>query len=174
MKTIAELIDETPKCSVVPWPFDPALRLIPEFVPADIRSLSEEFYQFHIFEEPTNDGLMTTPGSIQFYPDFSQSVVGDIEFLDPIYRDDPIVMGFVSCYTLAFLGMGNSQIILDASGTIPLIRHYYYPLEGPLEGYPILDMDFSEFIRICIASGQNISFYDSLKWNESKTKANKP
>lgn len=160
-------------CSIVPWPYDPALRIIPEFVPPDIRRLSEEFYQFHVFEEPTNEGVMTTPGSIQFFPEFRQSVVGDIEFLDPICRDDPILMGFISCYTLAFLGMGNSQIILDASGTTPLIRHYYYPIEGPLADYPILDMEFSELIRICIASGPSISFYDSLKWNEAKTKANK-
>lgn len=172
MKSIATLISETPGCFVTPWPYDPILRAIPEFIPPDIKSLAQEFYKFHIFEEPANEGVLTTPGSIQFCPTFKLSI-GDT-VIDPEDRANPNFVGFHSCYTLANLGMANDQIILDLSAPTPIIRHFYYYSVKPLADYPILDLEFSELIRLCIAAGPDVTLYETLIWNETKTRASKP
>ncbi|HUR46426.1 MAG TPA: hypothetical protein VMZ27_11170 [Candidatus Saccharimonadales bacterium] len=162
MSSLLKLVSETPDCSIVPWRWDPALRKIPPGCPADLAALAAEAYQFHLYEIPTEKGILTKPGSFNFDPSFEYTVA-EGTFVDQEQYKDPATAGFTRCFTLGCFGAGNDQLILDLSEEQnPQLRYfYYYPVEA-LSSYPIVKMAFQAFIRACIEAGPDVRFFREL------------
>jgi len=112
METLLKLISETPGCSIVPWPFDPALRKVPVDCPSDLRELAMRAYQFHLYETPVPGGIRTQPGSFHFDPLFHLTVA-EGTFVDAEQYEEPGLKGFTQCFYLGCFGAGNDQLILD-------------------------------------------------------------
>lgn len=163
MHSLLQQITAAPDSSVGSWPFDPALRRIPEGCPRDLSEVCEEIYEFHLHEVLQPDGtLRTSRGSFHFNPDF-QWTVADGVLVDASEFADPSLQWLRHCHTLGYFGMGNEQLILDLNrpGDPKLRFFFFYPVES-VEDYPEIGMSFTDFVRACINAGPDRRFVSGL------------